>query len=236
MRIPLSMNSSLTALNGATIAFDLDGTLVDSAPDLIGAVNAVLMAEGLRALSYGRGRSLVSRGARSVLQHGLAIADVQDPTARVEALFPRFLSHYRAHIADESRPFPGVMRALSELRSSGARLVVCTNKPTDLARLLLMKLDMAQLFDGIVGADVVSAIKPSAAHLIEAVVAVGGKLSRTIMVGDADTDADCARAAGTPLILVDFGYSEVPAAALAPDVLLHRFDDLLDACTDLLRP
>ncbi len=124
--------------------------------------------------------------------------------------------------------------ALKTLKAAGAKLVVCTNKPTDLSRDLLTKLDIAGLFDGVVGVDAVSAIKPDSAHLIEAVAAVGGNLARTVMVGDAATDAGAARAAGTPLILVDFGYTEIPVAELAPDILLHHFDDLVDACAGLL--
>lgn len=124
--------------------------------------------------------------------------------------------------------------ALKALRAGGAKLVVCTNKPTDLSLSLLTKLGMAGLFDGVVGTDAVTAAKPNAAHLIEAVEAVGGDLARTVMVGDADTDVGAARAAGTPLILVDFGYTEIPAVELAPDILLHHFDDLVDACAALL--
>lgn len=231
-----AITTDLAALNGATIVLDLDGTLVESAPDLIGAVNAVLAAEGFEPLSYSQGRPLISRGARWVLQCGLAAAGAQDPAARADALFGRFLAHYRAHIADESRPFPGAVDALKVLKAAGAKLVVCTNKPTDLSRRLLAALDMAELIDHVVGVDAASAIKPDAAHLIEAVAAVGGDLARTVMVGDADTDAGCARAAGTPLILVDFGYTEIPAAALAPDILLHHFDELVDACVRLLDP
>nr|WP_244293751.1 MULTISPECIES: HAD-IA family hydrolase [unclassified Pannonibacter] len=137
-------------------------------------------------------------------------------------------------MADESQPFPGVIGALRTLKAAGAKLVVCTNKPTGLSNSLLAKLDMVELFDGVVGIDAVTAAKPSAAHLIEAVEAVGGDLARTVMVGDADTDAGAARAAGTALILVDFGYTEIPAAELSPDVLLHHFDGLVDACTNLL--
>ena len=218
----------------ATVIFDLDGTLVESAPDLIGAVNAILIAEGSNPLAYDQGRPFISRGARWLLQWGLEIAGEQEPVARTAALFSRFISYYGAHIADESLPFPGVIDALKALRVAGAKLVVCTNKPTDLSRSLLTKLDMIGLFDGVVGIDAVTAAKPNAAHLIEAVEAVGGDLARTIMVGDADTDAGAARAAGTALILVNFGYSEIPAAELGPDILLHHFDDLLDACKGLL--
>jgi phosphoglycolate phosphatase len=226
--------SNLIALEGATIAFDLDGTLVESAPDLIGAVNAILTSEGYKPLAYDEGRPFISRGSRWLLQRGLEMAGEQDPAARTAALFGRFISYYSDHIADETLPFPGVIDALRRLRASGAKLVVCTNKPTDLSRSLLAKLDMAGLFDGVVGIDAVTAAKPNPAHLIEAVEAVGGDLARTVMVGDADTDAGAARGAGTPLILVDFGYTEIPAAELGPDVLLRRFDDLVAACADLL--
>jgi len=226
--------TDLTALNGATIAFDLDGTLVESAPDLIGAVNAILIGEGFKPLAYDEGRPFISRGARWLLQWGLEIAGEQEPAARTAALFGRFISYYSAHIADESLPFPGAIDALKTLKAAGAKLVICTNKPTDLSRSLLTKLDMVGLFAGVVGIDAVTAAKPNAAHLIEAVEAVGGDLARTVMVGDADTDAGAARAAGAPLILVDFGYTEIPAVELAPDILLHHFDDLVDACAALL--
>lgn len=153
---------------------------------------------------------------------------------RTAACFGQFLAHYAAHIAGESRPFPGAIDALNVLKVAGAKLVVCTNKPTDLSVRLLRQLGMVALFDGVVGMDAVTAAKPAAAHLVEAVQAVGGDLARTVMVGDADTDAGAARAAGTSLILVDFGYSEVPAAELAPDILLHHFNDLVAACAALL--
>ncbi|MNK58774.1 Phosphoglycolate phosphatase [compost metagenome] len=226
--------TDLSALDGATIAFDLDGTLVESAPDLIGAVNAILVSEGYRPLPYDQGRPYVSRGARWLLQWGLEIAGEPEPAARTAALFGRFLDYYRAHIADETQAFPGVTAALGTLKAAGATLVVCTNKPTDLSRSLLTKLDMSGLFAGVVGIDAVTAPKPNPAHLVEAVQAVGGDLARTVMVGDADTDASAARGAGTPLILVDFGYTDIPATQLAPDVLLHHFDDLAAACAALL--
>src|SRR6185295_17875805 len=145
--------TDLTALNGATIAFDLDGTLVESAPDLIGAVNAILIGEGFKPLAYDEGRPFISRGARWLLQWGLEIAGEQEPAARTAALFGRFISYYSAHIADESLPFPGAIDALKTLKAAGAKLVICTNKPTDLSRSLLTKLDMVGLFAGVVGID-----------------------------------------------------------------------------------
>jgi len=225
--------TDITVLKGKTIAFDLDGTLVESAPDLIAAVNSILIAEDLKPLTLEEARPFISRGARWLLQWGIASGGVPEPAARAAALFDRFINYYSAHIADESHPFPGVIDALNVLRAAGAKLVVCTNKPTALSHSLLTKLGMVDLFDGIVGIDAVTAAKPDAAHLIEAVQAVGGDLTQTIMVGDADTDAGAARAAGTPLILVDFGYTEIPAVELAPDILLHHFDDLVRACINL---
>jgi phosphoglycolate phosphatase len=226
--------TDLIVLDGATVIFDLDGTLVESAPDLIGAVNAILIEEGAKPLAYDEGRGFISRGARWLLQRGLEISGEQDPVARAAVVFDRFVSYYGDHIADKSAPFPGVVNALESLKTAGARLAVCTNKPTGLSRSLLSKLGMAGLFDDVVGIDAVAAAKPNPAHLINAVEAVGGDLARTIMVGDAETDAGAARAAGVPLILVDFGYTEIPAAELAPDILLHHFDGLVDACVGLL--
>ncbi|ALM82603.1 phosphoglycolate phosphatase [Bordetella sp. N] len=220
---------------GATIAFDLDGTLVESAPDLIAAVNAALATEDFRPITYDDGRPLISRGARALLQFGLEAAGELNPAAKAAALFGYFIEYYGSHIADETRPFPGVIDALEVLKTAGAKLVVCTNKPTELSRSLLDKLDMMRFFDGVMGMDAVTAAKPDPAHLIEAVQAVEGDLMRTVMVGDADTDAGTARAAGIPLILVDFGYSETPVAELSPDILLHHFDDLVAACGRLLR-
>jgi phosphoglycolate phosphatase len=129
----------------------------------------------------------------------------------------------------------GAIDAVKALRAAGAKLVVCTKKPTELARRLLAELEIADYFDDVAGLDAVSAAKPNAAHLIEAVAAVNGDLARTVMVGDSDIDAGAARAAGTPLILFDFGYSEVPAAELAPDILLRHFDGLVEACVFVLK-
>lgn len=223
------------ALNGATIVFDLDGTLVDSASDLIRSVNAILIEEGFSPLEFSTVRPYISRGAKWLLHRGLELAGEQEPSAQSAALFPRLIAHYTAHIADESSLFPGVSDALIALQSTGAKLVVCTSKPTDLSRILLNKLGIVGLFDGVVGIDAVTAAKPDPAHLIEAVDAVGGNLARSVMVGDSAPDARAARAAGVPLILVDFGYTDVPAVELAPDILLSHFNSLVSACTELLR-
>lgn len=227
--------TELGVLNGATIVFDLDGTLVESAPDLIGAINAVLEGEGLRPLTLEEARPFISRGARWLLQWGITRGAEHLSEARSAELFERFLEHYSAHIALESHAFPGVEDALAALQTAGAKLVVCTNKPTALAHSLLSQLALVDWFEAVMGPDAATAAKPDPAHLMKAVLAVGGDLRRTVMVGDADIDAGAARAAGVHLVLVDFGYTEVPAAKLSPDILLSHFDDLVGACTRLLR-
>jgi phosphoglycolate phosphatase len=226
--------SKLAALDGAVIAFDLDGTLVDTAPDLVGTLNLLLQEEGLSPLPLDAARPFIGRGAKWLIERGFQAANAPLPADRAPALFDRFIAHYLAHIADESRPFPGVVAALSDLKAAGAKLAVCTNKRTDLSVALLDALDLGPLFAAVIGADAAPASKPDPRHLETAVAAAGGGLDRALLVGDAATDAGAARAAGTPLVLVSFGYTEIPAKDLAPDILIDHFDQLPDACVRLL--
>ncbi|MBV8593909.1 MAG: phosphoglycolate phosphatase [Caulobacteraceae bacterium] len=226
--------SDLGALAGATIALDLDGTLVDTAPDLVGTLNTLLAGEGLPALPMDAARPLIGGGARVLIRRGFAAAGEPLDETRLEALFERFIPHYLDHIADESRPFPGAPAALQTLRGAGARLAVCTNKRTDLSLALLRALLLDGLFDAVVGADAAPACKPDPAHLLTAIAQAGGQPDRAVMVGDSATDAGAARAAGVPLVLVSFGYTEVPAQELGPDVLIDRFAELPAACARVL--
>jgi len=221
-------------LDGAVVAFDLDGTLVDTAPDLIGTLNVLLAEERLQPLPLQEARPFIGRGARWLIERGFSAAGAPLPAERVPALFDRFIARYLAHIADESLPFPGVEAALDGLKDAGARLCVCTNKRTDLSIALLDAVGLSSRFDAVIGADAAPAIKPDPRHLTTAVEALGGEVARTVMVGDAATDAGAARAAGARLILVSFGYTEIPAAELGPDVLIDHFDELAPACARLL--
>jgi phosphoglycolate phosphatase len=222
------------ALAGAAIAFDLDGTLVDTAHDLVGALNWLLAEEGLAPVALEEARPFIGRGARWLIERGFQAANAPLAGDLVPGLFDRFIARYEAHIADESRPFPGCVAALETLRGDGAKLCVCTNKLTGLSTRLLDALDLTRLFDAVIGADATPAVKPDRRHLETAVAAVGGSMDRAIMVGDAATDAGAARAAGAPLILVSFGYTEIPVRDLAPDILIDRYDELPDACARLL--
>jgi phosphoglycolate phosphatase len=228
------MAARIDGLVGAVIAFDLDGTLVDTAPDLVGTLNVLLAQEGLAPLPLEEARPYIGRGARWMLERGFQAAGAHLTADRVAPLFDRFIAHYEAHIADESRPFPGCAAALETLKAQGAKLVVCTNKLTGLSTALLDALDLSRLFDAVIGADRTPATKPDPRHLLTAIAAAGGSPERAVMVGDAATDAGAARAAKAPLILVSFGYTETPAGELSPDVLIDHYDELPAACARLL--
>lgn len=221
-------------LEGWTIAFDLDGTLVDSAPDLIGTLNRLLAEEGLPPVAMEQASTLIGQGARALLVHGFEAAGASVERATSEALFERFLVDYAGHIADGTQPFDGVVETLERLAERGAILVVATNKRSDLSELLLEKLNLSRHFAAIVGPDRVSARKPSGAHLTEAVMKAGGDPQRAIMVGDAAPDVDAAKAAGMPCILVTFGYTPVPVETLGGDVVIDHFEDVEEAIDGLL--
>ncbi|HEY9236825.1 MAG TPA: phosphoglycolate phosphatase [Phenylobacterium sp.] len=226
--------SELAALAGATIVFDLDGTLVDSAPDLIGTLNVILAQEGIAPLPIEEARPFIGYGARRLIERGFAAQGHPAPAERMDGLFARFIAHYNEHSADLTRPFPGAVAALEAMKDAGARLAVCTNKLTGLSVPILERLALAPLFDAVIGADSAPAAKPDPRHLVHTIEAAGGLTGRAVMVGDAATDAGAARAAGVPLVLVSFGYTEIPAAELAPDILIDHYDQLPNACLRLL--
>lgn len=230
----MGIDHPAAALSGAVVAFDLDGTLVDTAHDLVGTLNWLLAAEGLPPLAMEEARPFIGRGARWLIERGFEAADAALEPGETQPLLDRFLARYEAHIADESRPFPGCVAALERLRAEDAKLVVCTNKLSGLSATLLDALDMSRLFEAVIGADRAPAIKPDPRHLLTAIAEVGGDPRRAILVGDAATDAGAARAAKVPLILVSFGYTETPAQDLGPDILIDHYDELPDACARLL--
>lgn len=221
-------------LDGCVVAFDLDGTLVDTAPDLIGALNACLADEGLPPLPLDSARHLVGRGARYLLERGFADAGRTPDPARLPRLETRLVDLYRARIAEKSRPFPGCVDALEALAADGARLAVCTNKRTSLATPLLDALDLGRRFHTVVGGDLAPQGKPDPALLRLAVERAGGRLDRAVMVGDAATDTGAAKAAGVPCIVVDWGYTETPPAELGGEALVSTFAALPAAVRRLL--
>ena len=216
-----------------TIVFDLDGTLVDTAPDLIDALNLTLTDHELPAVPYDEARPMIGGGARSIIERALA-AEGRDytPTA-VDRLYTDFVAHYAEHLADRSRTFPHVETALDRLAETGHRLAVCTNKLEWLSRKLLRTLHLADRFAAICGQDTFGMQKPDPDVLRGTVMRAGGNPLRAIMVGDSITDIRTARAANVPIVAVDFGYSDVPVANLNPDRIISSFADLPAAIDDL---
>ena len=215
------------------VVYDLDGTLADTAGDLIGALNAVLASEGLAPVPVETAGSLLGAGARALIQRGFEANGCELPPERLEALFRDFLAHYNAHIAEKTVLYPGVGQALDDFARAGWIQAVCTNKIEASARLLIRELGLEDRFAFICGQDTFGVGKPDPTPLVRTIAAAGGTAGRAIMVGDSRTDIATAKAAGVPVIAVDFGYTDVPVAELGPDRVISHFRELLPACADL---
>ena len=216
-----------------TVVFDLDGTLIDTAPDLIDTLNVILTNERLPAVPYDEARLMIGGGARSMLEMGLR-ADGREPGGpELERMFKDFLVHYSAHIADRSRPFPGLDAALDAMAGRGCQFAVCTNKLEGLSRQLLDTLGMTERFAFICGQDTFGSMKPDPEVLRKTIARCGGELSRAVMVGDSATDINTAKAAGVPVVAVDFGYTEVPVNQLGPDRVISHYSALPEAVFQL---
>jgi len=216
----------MSDMKGLHLAFDLDGTLVDTAPDIIATLNKVLALADIAPVAVDQARSLVGQGVLSLLRKAYATVgrtlEKDDESLR----FTQFIELYRAHIADYSTPFDNMVKTLEGFKAQGAALTICTNKPHDLAVLLIEKLQLSYLFDAIFGADAVTKNKPDPAHLIACCEAVGIGLEQTILIGDSQTDFETAQNAGVPSILVTFGYSDPHVSELKAHAHIDHFDEL----------
>jgi phosphoglycolate phosphatase len=209
-----------------TIVFDLDGTLIDTAPDLIDTLNFTLTHEGLAAVPFDTARNLIGGGARGMIERALAAEGRTCAPADVDRLYAAFVARYADHLADRSRPFPNLESALDRLAAAGHRLAVCTNKLEWLSVRLLTMLELAARFAAICGQDTFGTQKPDPEALRRTVLRAGGNPAAALMVGDSKTDVYTARAAQVPIVAVDFGYSDVPIASLKPDRIISSFADL----------
>lgn len=221
-----------------TLVFDLDGTLAETAGDLIKTLNVILAREGLPPVSLKDGREMVGAGARALIQRGFDQGGAALASERLDQLFHDYLAHYEAHIADETFLFDGVSAQLDRFEAAGWKLAVCTNKIEHPSRVLLGALGVAHRFAAICGQDThrvdgQAICKPDPRALSLTIAMAGGTLEGAVMVGDSKTDIVTAQAAGVPVVAVDFGYTDQHVSHFAPDRVISHFDELWDAVAGL---
>ncbi len=220
--------------DGHTVVFDLDGTLLDTAPDLISAVNQTLALAGGTPVRADILRPVVSFGGREMIRTGLDRSGLDTSDQAVDALFQSFLEHYGGHFAIETVPFPGLFDALDGLLEGGAGLAVCTNKIEALTWPLLEAFDLAARFSAVTGRDTFPVCKPDPRHLLGTIAKAGGDPTRAVMIGDSNTDVQTAKAAGIPVVGVTFGYTDVPITDLGCNAVVSHYGDLLEVVAELI--
>jgi phosphoglycolate phosphatase len=213
-------------MKGWTVVFDLDGTLVDTAPDLAEATNYVLQTLGLDRVNELEIRPFVGHGALAMIDGAIKAHGRSLPERELHDLFEVFITYYTAHIADRSVPYPNVVATLEGLRRNGATLAVCTNKIEIQARSVLEALKLDGYFSALTGRDSLGSYKPDPRHLTDTIARAGGRPETSIMVGDSETDIRTAKAAQVPIIAVSFGYSVDPVASYGPDAIVDDYRDL----------
>lgn len=212
------------------VAFDLDGTLADTAPDIASAVNRMLADFGRPPLDEAAIRPMIGDGAKNLLRKALT-ATGEAPDRLVEDAYPRYLDHYAGNVCVGTIRFPAVERALDALAALGVTLAICTNKPERTTSLLLDALGWTARFATIVGGDTLPWRKPDPRPLLETVTRAGG--GRAAYVGDSIFDAETARAAGLPFVAVSFGFRDRPVDALGADAVIDSYAELIPALTRL---
>ena len=217
-----------------TLVFDLDGTLVDTAPDLVAAANHCFATHGFPAVEGASLRASIGFGARHMIERGLQLSAVTLPETEVDRLLATFLSYYEANLSETSLPFEDAVPVLERLRGAGHKLAICTNKRIGFSQKLLDDLKMTSLFDAVAGRDTFPVHKPDPEHLWGAIRMAGGDTRSGIMIGDTRVDVETARRASLPVIACSFGYSDVPLDALGADLLIDHFRDLEAAIEKLM--
>jgi len=215
------------------ILFDLDGTLVDTAPDLAAATDFALQQVGRPVIGLAAVRQMVGDGARALIEKGLNVSGGIPSPDLLETAVGHFYDYYAVHLADTSRLFPGVVTCLAQLAEQGYAMAVCTNKPEGFSRTLLEQLGLTGFFGAIVGGDTLAVRKPNPGHIHGTLEQLGGRFSWAAMVGDSANDINAAKAAGLPSVVVSFGYTRIPAADLGADRLIDHYADLPAALSGL---
>lgn len=220
-------------LAGWTIVFDLDGTLVHTAPDLLRALNHVLAAIQLAPVELSTIENMVGHGAKAMLMRGMEHQGANPGDYDIDALFDDFLDHYSANICVDSYPFEGVVDVLDSLAAQGAILAVCTNKRVALAVQLLDALNLNGKFQAILGADSVPNKKPNGDHILRTIEIAAGNPDRAIMVGDSRTDERAARDVGLPFIFVPFGYESESVEQIGADAVVTHYSEFISELSGL---
>ena len=212
-----------------TLCFDLDGTLVDTAPDLLNALDSSFEQAGYPKPDHSLIRPIIGAGAKAMIKRAFETnknsQSLPDET-EIDRLWQVLIDHYTAHIADESKTFSNTIENLECLKQAGHLLAICTNKPISLTIPLLKALNLTSLFDAVIGANSTPYTKPDPRVLISTVQSAGGDMQSAIMIGDSKTDIDAARNANIPVIGVTFGYSEQPIETLQPDKVMKEYGEL----------
>lgn len=230
----MDIHPSLSGIAGATVVFDLDGTMIHTAPDLVHATNHVMRQAGLPPASAEIITPAVGGGARAMITAALHAAGQPPDRVEMEPLLDIFTQFYIANIAEESHPYPGLIDALDYFAAARCFLGVCTNKKHANAVLLLETLKLDGYFSAVLGADSLEVRKPHPDHVLTTIARCGGEPGRAVMVGDSRPDIEAARAAGIPAIAVTHGYSAEPVESLAADRIVNSLSELPDTVIDLL--
>lgn len=216
------------------VVFDLDGTLLDTAPDLITAVSSVIITAGGHEVDEAWMRPNVSFGGREMIRRGLVAQSIAHTEEELDNLFRQFVAFYSKNISAKTKPFPGLFDELDRLQGKGIKLAVCTNKLEGLTWPLLDQMEMTHWFSAVTGRDTFPVHKPDPRHLLGAIARAGGDPSRAAMIGDSNTDILTARRAGIPSVAVTFGYTDVPVTELNPDRVISHYDQLKQALDDVM--
>lgn len=216
------------------VLFDLDGTLVDSAPDLHGALNYSLARAGRDLIDLAHVRNMVGQGARVLLERGLMATGGLPSDELFEELVQDFFDYYEEHLIDHSVPYDGVITSLEAFEKAGATMAVCTNKPMRFAVPLLQQMGLSKFFAATTGGDSFPVRKPDAGHITGTLEQMNFTAGSALMVGDSDSDISAARNAGIPSIAVTFGYTEIPVTKLNPTHIIDHFDELYPLVTKII--
>lgn len=215
------------------LLFDLDGTLVNSAPDLHATLNQLLDENGRPPVALEVVKMIVGDGAAKMIERGYALTGARVDPAAAPALLERFIEIYETNLTRLTRPYPGVVETLEQLTASGARCAVCSNKREGLSRKLLDGLDLLRFFEVVSGGDSAPTRKPHPGHVLHTLAEMGADPTQAVMIGDSRNDVAAAQGAGVPAVLVTYGYGADKPHTLGADLLIRRFEDLPQALSQL---